>query len=193
MAKVNMPLMSAEARGKLADSIVFFPWKGIAAVRQWVVPANPKTSDQQTQRGHMTDAVAKWHAVSWNDADITAWNLYASTLGPMSGFNAFVREFIAGAIAAKTWTELYGVAISNVAADGFDVTVNVAADKTAKLYYGTSKTRMTNEVAGTYDSGAGTYTFSLTGLSSDTKYYFYIKNTDATDCGRVGIYTQKTS
>ena len=193
MAKVNMPLMSAEARGKLADSIVFFPWKGIAAVRQWVVPANPKSSDQQTQRGHLTDAVAKWHGVSWSDADITAWNLYASTLGPMSGFNAFVKDFIAGAIAGLVWSELYNVEISNVSASGFDVVVHVTGDQTAKLYYGTSKTRMATELAGTYDDTAKTYSFSLTGLSSDTKYYFYIKNTAAGDCARVGIYAQKTS
>ena len=41
MAKVDGPLMSLEARGKIGDAIVFFPWKGRHAVRQWLKPTNP--------------------------------------------------------------------------------------------------------------------------------------------------------
>lgn len=50
MAKVSGPLFSLEARGKIADAIVFFPWKGLHVVRQWLIPANPKTPDQGTMR-----------------------------------------------------------------------------------------------------------------------------------------------
>jgi len=46
MAKVTGPLMSMTASGKIADTIVFFSWKGIATVRQWLVPANPQSADQ---------------------------------------------------------------------------------------------------------------------------------------------------
>lgn len=46
MAKVEGPLMSMEARGKLADAIVFFPWKGRHVVRQWLKPANKKSTAQ---------------------------------------------------------------------------------------------------------------------------------------------------
>jgi len=53
MAKVTMPLLSAQARGKIADSIVFFPWKGINLVRQWLVPANPQSVDQMTARAKL--------------------------------------------------------------------------------------------------------------------------------------------
>jgi len=49
-AKVSGPLFSLEARGKIADAIVFFPWKGIHVVRQWLKPANPKSGDQGTMR-----------------------------------------------------------------------------------------------------------------------------------------------
>lgn len=50
MAKVTMPLLSTEARGKIADAIVFFPWKGINIVRQWLIPANPQSTAQMTAR-----------------------------------------------------------------------------------------------------------------------------------------------
>jgi hypothetical protein len=43
MAKVEGPLMSIEARGKLADSLVFFPWKGRHVVRRWLKPVNKES------------------------------------------------------------------------------------------------------------------------------------------------------
>jgi len=45
-AKVTGPLFSISASGKMADAMVFFSWKGINSVRQWVVPSNPKSTDQ---------------------------------------------------------------------------------------------------------------------------------------------------
>jgi len=53
--------MSIGASGKLADTLVFSAWKGIKYARQYVVPANPNTAGQQTQRGYITAAVALWH------------------------------------------------------------------------------------------------------------------------------------
>ncbi len=46
MAKVDGPLFSVEARGKVADAIVFFPWKGRHVVRQWLKPTNKKSTLQ---------------------------------------------------------------------------------------------------------------------------------------------------
>lgn len=42
--------MSMSASGKLADSIVFFGWKGINVVRQWLKPANPQKAAQGNVR-----------------------------------------------------------------------------------------------------------------------------------------------
>lgn len=50
MAKVTGPLYSMSASGKIADSMVFFGWKGIATVRQWVKPSNPQSVGQGDQR-----------------------------------------------------------------------------------------------------------------------------------------------
>jgi hypothetical protein len=46
MAKVTGPLMSISASGKLANSLVFFGWKGLNVVRQWLIPANPMSASQ---------------------------------------------------------------------------------------------------------------------------------------------------
>lgn len=42
MAKVEGPLFSLSARGKMGDSLVFFPWKGRHVVRRWLIPTNPE-------------------------------------------------------------------------------------------------------------------------------------------------------
>jgi hypothetical protein len=46
MAKVTGPLHSDGASGKIANAIVFFPWKGLNVVRKWLVPRNPQTAAQ---------------------------------------------------------------------------------------------------------------------------------------------------
>lgn len=43
MAKVEGPLFSLEARGKIGNAIVYFPWKGRHVVRQWLKPTNPQS------------------------------------------------------------------------------------------------------------------------------------------------------
>ncbi len=50
MAKVDGPLFSLEARGKIGNAMVFFPWKGRHAVRRWLKPTNPRDVDQKLIR-----------------------------------------------------------------------------------------------------------------------------------------------
>ena len=50
MAKVTGPLFSIDASGKIADALVYFPWKGRKVVRQWLKPTNPRDVNQQIQR-----------------------------------------------------------------------------------------------------------------------------------------------
>ncbi len=50
MAKVTGPLYSMSASGKIADAMVFFGWKGVNVVRQWIKPANPRSAGQGDAR-----------------------------------------------------------------------------------------------------------------------------------------------
>ena len=50
MAKVTLPLMSGSASGSIGKNIVFFPWKGLHVVREWLKPSNPMTGAQGNQR-----------------------------------------------------------------------------------------------------------------------------------------------
>jgi len=191
MAKVKGPLLSISARGKIAKTLVFLSWKGIDTVRKYVIPANPKSADQQTQRGYFSNAITAWHTDGYNTLDVAAWNLLALAQKAIaSGYNLFVKYYIAAKVATHTWTKLTGAAISDIAATGATVTISVASDKTGKLYIGTKMTSMFTEFAGAFD--ANKYTFTITDLNELTKYYFYIKNTAASEDARTGIYSFTT-
>ena len=191
MAKVTGPLFSLTARGKLANSLVYMNWKGIDDVRQYVVPANPKTAGQQQQRGYFTDGVTDWHTAGYTADDVAAYDLAAlAEKLPMSGFNIHEKYYVDAVVAGKTWYPLTSVAVSSITASGASVAVDVSADKTGKLYFGTSKSTMNTAVAGTFTTDH--YDFALSGLSASTKYYFYIQNEEASSAGKTGIYTFTT-
>jgi len=46
MAKVTGPLYSMSASGTIGKAMVFFGWKGINVVREWLIPKNLKSPDQ---------------------------------------------------------------------------------------------------------------------------------------------------
>lgn len=187
MAKLKGPLFSFDARGKLANSLVFMKWKGISDVRQHVIPANPKTTAQTTQRGYMTSAVALWHSSVWILADLTAWNLLATINAKiLSGFNVFIQLVVNALKAGHTFACLTNAdfaAVTNVAGD---VTMLIAADETTTLYWGTSKTVLDRSVLGVF--AVDTVTFTLSANTANTTYYCYAQNASADEDGRSGLY-----
>lgn len=93
MSKTTAPLLSFDARGSIAKSIVYSTWKGIKYARQHVVPANPKSTEQVLTRTAFT-----WvhDAYKYFPADVTApWIQYAKGQ-PFTGPNAFSSANIAG-------------------------------------------------------------------------------------------------
>lgn len=195
MAKLTAPLLSLGAAGQLGKALVFFPWKGIKAVRTYVIPANPNTADQQTQRGYMDTAVEVWHNCTFNVIDLIAWNRYASTLEAiMSGFNSFIREWINEKLATGYFEPIKHAVISAVAATTFTVRVEKGAGAPLPtLYIGTTKTNMPTAFAAVFEGG-NLWRFDVTGRVADTLYYFTVKcGTVGTDFGRLGIYQQRTA
>lgn len=194
MAKVTAPLFSFGASGQLAKALVYFPFKGLDVVRSYVIPANPNSSAQQTQRGHMTDAVDEWHDAGYTDDDRSAWNRFASTLGAgLSGFNALVRTFIDEEVAGGTWERMANLVLSAVGADTFTATVDkVSAGNVPVIHWGVSPTFMPNTQV-LVDQTGNEWEVVVGSLTASTLYYFYIDSgTPGTDFGRVGIYTQRT-
>lgn len=196
MAKTTAPLLSFGASGKLADTLVFGRWKGVDYARQYVVPANPQSSAQQTQRGYFTGAVSEWHttgSAALEGEDKEAWGRYASTLGAMSGFNAFVRSWVKERVAGGTPPgHFYGV--SNEDLDGDDFGVDVEGDglssESVTIHIGNSLTFF--GVSDSVNASGGTASFSGidTGFSAGERIYWYFEvGSEGTDYMRSGIYT----
>ena len=96
MAKVDGPLMSLEARGKIADAVVFFPWKGRHAVRQWLKPTNKKSPLQGYVRSAIY-AIGKWvkkvQSKSQDDAvDSKVYSLCTAAVPAGTNWNAWIAE-----------------------------------------------------------------------------------------------------
>jgi len=96
MAKVDGPLMSLEARGKIADAVVFFPWKGRHVVRQWLKPTQKNSTKQGYVRAALY-AIGKWvsqiFCVAQADAaDSKVYSLNTVAAPAGMNWNAFAAQ-----------------------------------------------------------------------------------------------------
>lgn len=195
MAKLNAPLLSFSASGQIAKSLVYFPWKGIDVVRQYVVPANPRSTDQTAQRNLMTAAVLAWHDALYTADDVTAWNRFAGVLAKiMSGYNAMVRAHIDEGILGNTWEEIRNLNTDSVTATNIKVhAYKASAGNAPTVYWGTRKTHFPDS-APLADLGADHWMYDIPGLNASTLYYYYVDvGSSGTDYGRTGIGQQRTT
>lgn len=96
MARVTGPLMSIDASGSVAGTVVFAKWRGRNYVRRHAVPANPKTTAQLAAR-----AIVRFLATAWAsiiDANKATWSA-AAEAKKISSFNEFV------AYNARNWRD----------------------------------------------------------------------------------------
>ena len=89
MPKLTAPILSFGAAGQVGKTIVFSKWKGVPYARQYVIPANPRTTKQTSNRDVWAMIGNAWlYAPAAVQA---AFNAYA--LGkPLTGRNKFFAE-----------------------------------------------------------------------------------------------------
>lgn len=89
MAKTTAPLLSFSARGQIGKTMVAAKWRGVNYMRQHVIPANPQTTAQQTNRKIFAYMREMWKlAPSGLQAP---WDAFA-TGRPFLGMNKWVGE-----------------------------------------------------------------------------------------------------
>lgn len=185
MAKLKGPLLSLGASGAIADTLVYFPWKGLNAVRQYVVPSNPNTPAQATQRGYLHTAVDKIHeamahlVVPLTDTDKSAWALLGSLMAtPRTWFNTCVKMAVVQQRNTKGWTPWS----SGVVTPGVDQltfalqmpAVIAPATTDGFIWYGTSKSAMLSSLATTVAALAAGKV--ITPLVTGVKYYLQFRS-----------------
>jgi len=202
MAKVNGPLLSLGARGQLGKALVFSGWKGLHTVRQHVVPANPNTSAQATQRGYLAAAVAAIHAAQiagsnpFNAVDVAAYALWANQQAtPRTWFNQVCKNWVDVEVAGDTPTMFRGAVVTpgdtEVALEGYSPEIDGTDITAGTVFYGTSPTALINSVAATITSGSTKWDKTVTGLSNGTKYYFQFRVDAGENCegAMTGIFS----
>lgn len=191
MAAVRGPALSLSARGALAKTLVYSSWKGIPVARHYVVPSNPKSAGQVTQRGFMTAAVTAWHGFTALalQIDYDAWRLRAAQIGPMSGFNAFAKEWIDADVAAVPITSYFQRNIvSDPTHNSFDLTIHDSAGAANNCdFYGGATPGFQALIASAVEvAGLRTVANYDTGLPAGAAFYYYFLNT--VSHARSGLY-----
>lgn len=206
MAKLKAPLMSLGASGQLGKALVFFPWKGLDVVREYIIPSNPKSTLQQAQRGYLRSAVIDIHAAQADTAhpldetDATAYALWASVVQPATTwFNQAVRHWLdrVRAHAVATVFKAGSTAPTNttLVVQIYSGRISATWLATGKFMWGTSKTALINTQGATPDTVNQKMDATIPGLSRKTKYYWQFEGlTAAAYLGiKSGIYHGTTT
>lgn len=205
MAKLKAPLLSFGASGQIAKSIVYFPWKGLNLAREYVIPSNPKTAGQTTQRSYMTDAVAAIHAAqalaadALDATDVIAYALYASVVqAATTWFNQACRLWIDVMVAGKTPVIYSNGTVSDPTHDSIDLVLTVNEETPSdlaagKFYFGTTKTALLHSAVATVNAGVDVELVNedlSAFLTAGVKYYWQFRPDAGDPClgANSGIY-----
>lgn len=88
MSKTTAPLLSFDARGQLANTLVYSTWRGIPYARRYVIPSNPNTTAQQSTRNTFSWLSSVWRLMPAEVRE--AWTAFASGQ-PITDRNAVVK------------------------------------------------------------------------------------------------------
>lgn len=89
MAKVTAPILSGRAAGQIGKTQVYSVWKGVPYARQYIVPANPRTTAQQTNRGIFTAVSDLWKRLG--SVSRAPWDSFI-TGKPLTSRNAIISS-----------------------------------------------------------------------------------------------------
>ena len=195
MAKLTGPLFSLGASGTIAKTITFGKWKGIPTARQRVVPSNPDTTDQQTQRGFFATCVSFWRGFLTGVDGKSSWNTDATASGKaQSGFNAFTSAAAKLQAVDNDASMVIGLTSSAVDTVTFD-TLNIDAGDTGDeagdftLNVGSTTTQMLDSYTVAIVAGELIFDIDADYDAADVVYCQVIKTSGAlTAAKRSGIY-----
>lgn len=177
MAKVRGAFGGFGTAGQIGKAYVFFIWKGINAIRTWVIPNNPNSGNQQTQRNNFKALVAQWHDGLFNVLDAAAYERAAGTVKykPQSGFNRFIGLYRAIFKSGATPSRCHGLTVSSAAHAAFTAFITTEAHQgagTDLFQWGTSPTSLFHVETPTFMTLVLTVGPFDTGFGAGTVIYY---------------------
>lgn len=89
MSKTTAPLLSFEASGQVAQTVVYAQWRGVKYARRHVIPSNPRTMSQQRSRSIFGTLREMWKLLPTEGR--APWTAFAQGRR-FTDMNAFVGE-----------------------------------------------------------------------------------------------------
>ena len=201
MAKLKGPLFSLGATAQIGKTLVYFPWKGLNVVREYVVPSYRRTTPQAIQRDYFKAAVTDIHeamglaAYPLNETDTTAYALWASVVqAATTWFNQAVRNFVDCNVLENDGTVFRsGQAVeadTTLSVTVFSDEIDGTKITAGKFFWGTTKTALIHSGAGGIDAEAHSANLLIEGLTNGVKYFWQFRVSTGEDCegARSGIY-----
>lgn len=139
MSRITAPLLSFDARGKIADTLVYSNWRGRPYARRHVIPGNPKTVAQTLTRDIFSALELRWKQAG--PLMRACWDRFAVGQIPV-GRNSYLGKNIAatrgdadmanyiGSPGAKGGLPATSLALTTVAAGGIEAAVVAPAPPT---------------------------------------------------------------
>lgn len=206
MAKLKAPLFSFGASGQLAKSLVFMSWKGLNTVREYVIPANPKSDDQIAQRAFIKVMVPAVHDAQLrathplNTTDYAAYSALATKLGKvMTWFNMIVKLGLDGLRKDDGYTIYSDGQITHTHNDDFRPAIFITDNGTlhvvnGKFFLGTSRTNLLKSKVATIVEADNASLLAAAGFDDlvvGTKYFWQFRPDDDDPCEGAdsGIYS----
>lgn len=119
MSRVTAPLLSFSGSGQIAKTQVYASWRGIAYVRRYVEPANPRSTEQTITRNTF-----KWLNNVWRiaPADFVAPWTQASKGRPYFNRNLWIKQNLS---ILRDELDITGIVLSPGAAGGISSPITV--------------------------------------------------------------------
>ena len=95
MPKLQTPLLSFGASGQINKTLVCYSLRGQNIARTYVIPHNPRSAAQTTQRDKITNAVTFWQRGITDMRVRESWaNLLSRDFEPMAGYNKCTQQIL---------------------------------------------------------------------------------------------------
>ena len=193
MAKVQRPLQSGTASGQVGKATVHFDWKGVHAVRSYVVPANPRTIAQISVRTKFTNCLEDWHSPLMLPVDKEAWKRWAEVLRkPMTSLNAYTSERMKVTTKDLTWHNVWSYTEVQKTPGGLDFDVKGTKPNPLRCEVGPTLSYRPYVFNGTWDTVTSACHFHVTGLAENVPIYIRVIPAETGYWGFSGIYKSRT-